>query len=366
MFVPPRKKPGPRGCRKSSPIAPGSGKRGEGPGITPFPTRPELELSLARAQGSGSLRDPPRLAMWIALRQLPATVIAGLFCLSSQAARAAEFHPIASVTSSTSNDLWPVSNLIQGPGEGFAAGEPHDQLGSGASHRWVTAAPGGFPSDYIEETGKPVLLFDLGEDRALSEISCWGLHHDERQRSERLPLAVRHRGRGNGRPRIVDRVPAHLPAGDRRPGATALRVRRTRGGALRRIHLRGQLLRQRRERSPGRRGPRRVRRDRVCRRGPQPQSGALAGGGLHRFRKRTHLFRTVHARADGHQSRWSGRPRNHGRRHRAGRSRIRCLLLAEHRFPDERGRGRERRTGARLRSRGERGMLSCHGGPAFQ
>ena len=91
-----------------------------------------------------------------------------------QSAPAADFHPISSVTTSTTADLWPVSNLIQGPGNGYAAGGEHEQLGSGASHRWVTAAPGGFPSDYIEETGKPVLIFDLGEDRPLSEISVWG------------------------------------------------------------------------------------------------------------------------------------------------------------------------------------------------
>ena len=91
------------------------------------------------------------------------------------AARAAEFHPILSVTSpSAESDLWPVSNLLQGPGIGFASDDPHDQLGSGASHRWVTDAPGGFPSDYIDETGKPALVFDLGEDRALSEVSAWG------------------------------------------------------------------------------------------------------------------------------------------------------------------------------------------------
>ena len=98
-----------------------------------------------------------------------------LACLVGAEVTAAEFHPIEQVSSPSENtDLWPVSNLIQGPGNGFSATEPHEQLGGGASHRWVTAAPDGFPSDYIEETGKPVLVFDLGEDRALSEISLWG------------------------------------------------------------------------------------------------------------------------------------------------------------------------------------------------
>ncbi len=95
--------------------------------------------------------------------------------VASSPARAAEFHPIDSVSASTSaTDLWPVSNLIQGPGSGFGASEPHAQLGSGSSHRWVTDAPNGFPSDYIEEIGRPVLTFDLGEERLLSEVSVWG------------------------------------------------------------------------------------------------------------------------------------------------------------------------------------------------
>lgn len=87
---------------------------------------------------------------------------------------AAEFHPISSISTSTSSDLWPVSNLIQGPGSGFTASEPHSQLGSGSSSRWVTDAPGGFPSDFIEQSGKPVLVLDLGSAQALNEISVWG------------------------------------------------------------------------------------------------------------------------------------------------------------------------------------------------
>ena len=87
---------------------------------------------------------------------------------------AADFHPISSISTSTGSDLWPVSNLIQGPGSGFTAGEPHSQLGSGSGSRWVTDAPGGFPSDFIEQSGKPVLVLDLGSARALNEISVWG------------------------------------------------------------------------------------------------------------------------------------------------------------------------------------------------
>ena len=86
----------------------------------------------------------------------------------------AEFHAISSVSTSTNGDLWTVSNLVQGPGAGFDEDEPHGQLGSGSSSRWVTGAPGGFPSDYLDVAGTPVLVFDLGSDVALSEVSAWG------------------------------------------------------------------------------------------------------------------------------------------------------------------------------------------------
>lgn len=84
---------------------------------------------------------------------------------------AATFYSISSISSSTDyNDFLPVFNLIQGPGIGFDANEPHDKLGG----NWVTAAPGGFPSDYIAVAGMPVLTIDLGQDSVLSEISIWG------------------------------------------------------------------------------------------------------------------------------------------------------------------------------------------------
>lgn len=89
---------------------------------------------------------------------------------------AAEFYPISGATASTSaTDLWPVSNLIQGPGVGIDAAVPHDKILGGADGNWVTDACG-FPCDYIaaEGFGTPVLTFDLGADVALSEISTWG------------------------------------------------------------------------------------------------------------------------------------------------------------------------------------------------
>lgn len=105
-------------------------------------------------------------------RQLCALILAACMC---GGAFAQDFYPISGVTSSTQDtDLWPASNLIQGPGVGFDAAAPHDKLIGGADGNWVTDAPGGFPADYIEVAGAPVLTFDLGTDVPLNEISVWG------------------------------------------------------------------------------------------------------------------------------------------------------------------------------------------------
>lgn len=94
--------------------------------------------------------------------------------LVTGSSRAADYYPIVEVTVDTENDLWPISNLIQGPETGFDASEPHDQPGGGSDTRWVTADDAGFPSDYPEEVQQPVIQLDLGEDRTLNEISVWG------------------------------------------------------------------------------------------------------------------------------------------------------------------------------------------------
>ena len=103
------------------------------------------------------------------------TVIAAL-AIAASSVQAVTFHPISSISSSTSaTDLFPASNLIQGPGVGFDAGEPHNKTNSGSfTGTWVTDAPGGFPADYIAVAGKPALTIDLGQDALLSEISVWG------------------------------------------------------------------------------------------------------------------------------------------------------------------------------------------------
>lgn len=79
-----------------------------------------------------------------------------------------------SATTTTTGDLWPVSNLVQGPGSGFGAADPHDRIAGGAANLWVTGAPGGFPSDFIAVAGEPVLTFDLGGDSAINAIHTWG------------------------------------------------------------------------------------------------------------------------------------------------------------------------------------------------
>jgi hypothetical protein len=105
----------------------------------------------------------------------PDTPVAEVVVTTTVPAAGVEFYPITSVVSDTADaDLWPASNLIQGPGVGYDGNPPHDQFGAGATDRWVTAAPGGFPSDYIAAAGTPVITLDLGEDRPLSEISVWG------------------------------------------------------------------------------------------------------------------------------------------------------------------------------------------------
>lgn len=86
-----------------------------------------------------------------------------------------DFYPISEVTVTTDEtDLYKVINLIQGPGVGFETAEPNNRLGGGSTHLWVTADDAGFPADYIEEVGQPVIQLDLGEDRVLKEISVWG------------------------------------------------------------------------------------------------------------------------------------------------------------------------------------------------
>lgn len=107
-------------------------------------------------------------------RTLVCLAVALLAYANPLSAHAADFYTISSVSASTAaTDLWPASNLIQGPGVGFAADAPHDKTSGAAEGNWVTDACG-FPCDYLGTFPPPVLTFDLGSDVLLTEISTWG------------------------------------------------------------------------------------------------------------------------------------------------------------------------------------------------
>jgi hypothetical protein len=90
-------------------------------------------------------------------------------------AHAVSFYPVDSVSASTAaTDFAEASNLIHGPGVGFDAAEPHTRLGGGWDHVWLTEANCGYPAEYLACLPAPVLVFDLGIEVALSEISVWG------------------------------------------------------------------------------------------------------------------------------------------------------------------------------------------------
>ncbi|MFT5109719.1 MAG: MYXO-CTERM domain-containing protein [Pseudoalteromonas tetraodonis] len=102
------------------------------------------------------------------------TSLAALFATASFAGASHNLITPIGVTTTSVGDLWPASNLIQGPGVGIDAADPHDKTSAGAAGNWVTAAPGGFPSDYIAVAGAPILTFDLGGDTLIDSIHTWG------------------------------------------------------------------------------------------------------------------------------------------------------------------------------------------------
>ena len=76
-----------------------------------------------------------------------------------------EFDSVEVIYPEDSDEFWPASNLIQGPGVGFEEDEPHDEIGppgGGAESDWVTTADCGFPADFVECVGSPVIELDLG------------------------------------------------------------------------------------------------------------------------------------------------------------------------------------------------------------
>jgi len=104
----------------------------------------------------------------------PLTVVAAILASAAMSHGSHVLISPVSATTTTTGDLWPVSNLVQGPGVGFGANDPHDQLGGAGNSLWVTGAPGGFPSDFIAVAGEPVLTFDLGSDTPINAIHTWG------------------------------------------------------------------------------------------------------------------------------------------------------------------------------------------------
>ncbi len=63
--------------------------------------------------------------------------------------------------------------MIEGAGVGFDAADPHNRT---STLTWVTNAPNGGAGDYFSPTPNPSprLVFDLGQDVWLGEISVWG------------------------------------------------------------------------------------------------------------------------------------------------------------------------------------------------
>ncbi|HEX2748360.1 MAG TPA: hypothetical protein VHM91_10210 [Verrucomicrobiales bacterium] len=106
------------------------------------------------------------------LRNLSLALLSG--CLWTGRAGAVEFRSIASVVSDTAAmDYYPAAGLIEGPGVGFDTVAPFNRL-SGTT--WVTNDPNGYPSNYFVPPPVPSakLVFDLGSDVLLAEISVWG------------------------------------------------------------------------------------------------------------------------------------------------------------------------------------------------
>ncbi len=86
-----------------------------------------------------------------------------------------EFHPIASVQTNTVN-FYSELNLFAGIGNGFETAWPHHSIGGGEPAAWVTDAPNGGAGNsyYDNDQAAPVIIFDLGSNVTLGEISTWG------------------------------------------------------------------------------------------------------------------------------------------------------------------------------------------------
>jgi hypothetical protein len=110
----------------------------------------------------------------MSVKKTVATISAFLAAAGLAQASLVLITPVSATSSTAGDDLWPASNLVQGPGVGYDAADPYNQATDVAGTRWVTAAPGGFPSDYIAVAGGPVIVFDLGADTLMSSVHTWG------------------------------------------------------------------------------------------------------------------------------------------------------------------------------------------------
>ncbi|BDS08776.1 hypothetical protein NT6N_38160 [Oceaniferula spumae] len=101
-------------------------------------------------------------------------IVSSMLAGAALCVNAATFYTISSVGSSNSVAFYQLSELIEGPGVGYDASAPHDQAAVGANGRaWVTNNPNG-NGDYYAVAPAPVIVFDLGSDVLLTEISTWG------------------------------------------------------------------------------------------------------------------------------------------------------------------------------------------------
>lgn len=107
--------------------------------------------------------------------QITFAAAAGLLLLAGLSpASSADFYPIQNAVSATEDlDYYKVGGLIEGPDIGFESASPYNRIGSTT---WVTNAPNGAAGNYFEPLPEPAprLIFDLGENVPLGEISVWG------------------------------------------------------------------------------------------------------------------------------------------------------------------------------------------------
>ena len=116
-----------------------------------------------------------------------------VLCFSISFSQAIVFHTIDSVMTSTSGDHYAVNRLIQGEGFGFDANSL-ESLGTFNNNAWVTnSASGG----YFSSNSPIELIFDLGSDVTIGEISTWGYANDNNNGARNFSLQFATDAEGN-------------------------------------------------------------------------------------------------------------------------------------------------------------------------